>query len=336
VEWAFSGLLLVSDQGEVLCELASASECGMLAHYGIEHAIAVRLWRTITPAALPRQAARRRIDPARRQAEAKGGAERAEEERKAVSAVIQALRHAGVSAHPLAVRVQREPFEAKGARAETFARGTRYVKERLWHVEIAFAEAVRGPLALGDGRYLGLGMMAPVKDGWRDVIVFSIPADARVAVADRDDLLRAVRRALMSLSRDDRGDVPPLFSGHEPDGAKARSGRHRHVFIAGTDLDRDDRLDQLIVAAPWACDRSMRARQSERAMFDRVVGLLEVVRAGKLGVIPLQVSSTDHRMTGPARSWESHTDYHPCRHSGRGKDPSQGRRTSEARAPRPH
>jgi CRISPR-associated protein Csb2 len=149
-----------------------------------------------------------------------------------------------------------------------------------------------------------------------------MPADARVAVADREDLLRAVRRALMSLSRDGRGDVPPLFSGHEPDGAKARSGRHRHVFIAGTDLDRYDRLDQLIVAAPWACDRSMRPRQSERAMFDRVVGLLEVVRAGKLGVIPLQVSSTDHRLTGPARSWESHTDYHPCRHSGRGKDPT--------------
>jgi CRISPR-associated protein Csb2 len=294
-------------------------------HYGIEDApptgeqraiTRARLWRTVTPAALPQQAVRRRIDPAQKRAEAKGGAERAAEESKAASAVIQALRHAGVPARPLAVRAQREPLEAKGARAEAFAHEPRFAKERLWHVEVTFdgAGAPRGPLILGDGRYLGLGLMQPVKDAWRDVVSFSLAPNSHLALADSVDLTHAVRRALVALSRDHRGDVPPLFSGHEPDGAKARSGRHRHVFIAGTDLDRDDRLDQLIVAAPWACDRSMRPRQSERAMFDRVVGLLEVVRAGKLGVIPLQVSSTDHRLTG-TRSWESHTDYHPCRTS---------------------
>src|SRR5262249_47622377 len=157
VEWAFFGLPLVSDQGEILCELAATAEGGMLAHYGIEGAAPARLWRTVTPASLPQKAVRRRIDPARRHVEAKGGAERAKEEDKAVSAVMQALRHAGMPAGPLAVRVQREPFEAKGQRAESFAPGTRFVKERLWHVEMALAEAVQGPLILGDGRYLGLG-----------------------------------------------------------------------------------------------------------------------------------------------------------------------------------
>jgi CRISPR-associated protein Csb2 len=281
--------------------LAPAAERGMLAHYGVEDASPVRLWRTVTPAALPQQSARRRIDPARRGAEAKGGAERAKEERKAVSAVIQALRHAGVSARPLAVCVQREPFEAKGARAESFAPETRFAKERLWHVEVVLAvAALRAPLILGDGRCLGLGVMAPVKCAWRDVVTFSLPPNARVPVADKADLLRAVRRGLMALSRDEKGNVPPLFSGHEPDGASARSGRHRHVFLACADFDRDGHIGQLIVAAPWACDHAARPgrfgrAEFERAVFDRVVASLKVVRAGKLGVIPLRISSAEVR-----------------------------------------
>ena len=95
--------------------------------------------------ALPQRAARRRIDLARRQAEAKGGMERAEEERKAVSAVVQALRHDRGLRAPVTISVQREPFEAKGARTEAFAPGTRFAKERLWHVQLEPAGALRGP-----------------------------------------------------------------------------------------------------------------------------------------------------------------------------------------------
>jgi len=321
VEWAFSGPLLVSDRGEIPCELVAATDRGMLAHYGVGGAASACLWRTITPAALPQQAARRRVDPSRMREEAKGGAERAEEEGKAVSAVVQALRHAEVSTRPLTVHVQREPFEAGGARAEVFAAGTRFAKERLWHVEIEFAEEARGPLILGDGRYLGLGLMAPVRGASRDVVVFSLPADARVAVTDREDLLRAVRRALMALSRDDQGNVPPLFSGHEADGAPASSGRHKHVFLACADLDRDGWVEKLVLATPWACDRSAQAGRGEHTEFDRVATSLEVVRAGPLGVIPLRISSPDQRLIGPALTWESHTDYRPTRHAGRGKDP---------------
>jgi CRISPR-associated protein Csb2 len=130
----------------------------------------------------------------------------------------------------------------------------------------------------------------------------------------------------MALARDDPrnggGDVPPLFSGHEPDGGPAKSGRHRHVFLAGGDLDRDGNIEQLIVAAPWACDRSVRPDRDERARFARVVASLEEVRAGPLGVIRLQTCGTDTCLVGPARTWESHTDYHPARNGGRGKDPA--------------
>jgi CRISPR-associated protein Csb2 len=322
VEWAFSSLLIASDQGEILCELVTAAERGMLAHYGIEDAEPASLWRSVTPGALPQQLARRRIDPTRRREEAKAGVERTEEEGKAASAVVHALRHAGVEARPLAVHVQREPFDSKGARAEAFAPGTRFAKERLWHIEVAFAEAIPGPLLLGDGRYLGLGVMAPVERAGRDAFIFSLPP-LRVSVTHRTDLTGAVRRALMALSRDARGDVPRLFSGHEVDGSAARSGRHEHVFIAAADIDDDGYIDVLMIAAPWACDRSLPARRRDRQLFDDVVSSVERVRTGRLGVIELnglRSPSAASRLLGPARHWESHTPYHPTRHAGRRQD----------------
>jgi CRISPR-associated protein Csb2 len=331
LEWTFSGLEVINsdidvETGQVHDQLllATAAETEMLAHYGVgEFApTGLNLWRTVTAAALPQQAARRRIDPARRRAEAKGGAGRAQEEHKAVSAVIQALGHAGIFARPLTVHVQREPFEAKGTRAEAFAPETRFAKERLWHVEVAFAQAVvRGPLILGDGRYLGLGLMRPVKEARHDVVAFSLSSSVRVPAAARMDLVRAARRALMALARDDRGNVPLLFSGHEPDGASANSGQHRHVFLAGVDVERNGSIQQLIVAAPWVCDRSIRPTLRTRAEFDRVIASLAVVRAGTLGIIPLQISSPHKKLIGPAWTWESHTPYRPCRHGRRGKDP---------------
>jgi hypothetical protein len=82
----------------------------------------------------------------------------------------------------LVIRVQREPFEAKGQRAEAFAASPRIAKERLWHVEIAFVQPVHGPLLIGDGRYLGLGLMAPVRRT-EGVFAFSI-ADGLTSQAE--------------------------------------------------------------------------------------------------------------------------------------------------------
>ncbi len=119
-----------------------------------------RVWRRVTAAALPEQARRRR--PSRGFRKAKGGDERSRGLLQASVAVRQALRHAGVRAAVEAIRVQREPFEGKGARVEALAEGTRFDKHRHWHVEVAFREPVSGPLAIGDGRFLGLGVMAPI------------------------------------------------------------------------------------------------------------------------------------------------------------------------------
>jgi CRISPR-associated protein Csb2 len=327
IAWGLSGLDLGVDAetGEVLSVLSPADDDAMLDHYGIDGPPGSRLWRTVTPASLPQSSARRRIDPGRLRdrSEQKGGAERAQEEGRAADAVLQALRHAGIAMKVQAIRVQREPFERKGERAEFFAVATRFRKEQLWHVQITFAELMCGPLVIGDGRYLGLGLMAPVKDAWRDVMVFALPAEPKIAVTDRVAMLRAVRRALMALSRNLTGDVPRLFSGHEADGAPASSGQHEHVFLAGAYEDEDGRLERLIVAAPWICDRSFQSRPSDRALFDRVASSLAIVRAGKLGVIAFgspAVLLTGDPLFGPAYIWESCTPYHPTRHARRGKD----------------
>lgn len=338
IQGVFSGLLVSeqidSETGEVVeTRLLPAEDRDMLRNYGVDVRNGHRVWRSMTPVVLPEAAARRRIDPQRlrrelaaaREAggaplEAKSGAERLTEERHAIAAVAQALRHAGVTAHPEAIRVQREPFLGRGARAEAFAPGTRFAKERLWHVEITFAEPLRGPLLIGDGRYLGLGLMEPTRSVIRDAMVFPVPADPAIARADGPALAHAARRALMALARDAKGSVPPLFSGHEEDGGRAASGQHKHIFIAADDNDGDGRIDRLIIAPPWACDRSMKPDRNERRQFDAVVSKLEMLRAGRLGVIALgrsvALSSLD-ALAGPARIWESRTLYLATRHAGR-------------------
>lgn len=160
--WAVSGLEV--DSPDLQASILSASQdTSMLRHYGIGDRSFLR-WRTITPAALPEIARRRRIEPSRRLAEAKAGDERAAEQQRAAGAVVQAIRHAEVRVGVDTVRVQREPFEANGERVEAFAPGTRFQKERLWHVDVTFTEPLSGPLIIGDGRYYGLGLMARVYD----------------------------------------------------------------------------------------------------------------------------------------------------------------------------
>lgn len=164
VHWAFSGLDVAdTETGEIQAVLARTDDETFLRHYGVDDDRRHRVWRTVTPAALPEDARRRRIDPGRRRNEAKAGRERAAEQARAAAAVCQALRHAGVRTGVETIRVQREPFEGNGARVEAFAEGTRFAKERLWHVEVVFEAPVSGPLAIGDGRFLGLGVLATMR-----------------------------------------------------------------------------------------------------------------------------------------------------------------------------
>lgn len=301
--------------GELLgWSLVPAGDRGMLRHYGIEGGMPARVWRSITPLVLPLAMTGR----GKVAADRGGAARRAREERMAL-AVGAALRHAGITAPVDAVRVQKEPFLARGIGAEAFAAGTRFHRNRLRHVEIRFAEPLGGPLVLGDGRYLGLGLMAPVaSERPPDILAFTLPADSAIGPRDRPALLQAARRALMALARDERGNLHVLFSGHEPAGGPARSGQHRHVFLAADAVPGADRIIRILVAAPWLCDRSVTPTGPERREFDRVVSRLREVRAGRLGLLKLDrpVSPVaGDPMLGPARNWTSLTPYRPTRHA---------------------
>lgn len=316
IEWAFSGLENIDPAtGEIVWNLIHAREEGMLDHYGIgsSEQVSSRVWRTVTPVALPVVRIGCRTS----------GGKRLRGQAKTIRTVAQALRHAGIAMPVESVRVQREPFDSNGIRAEEFAMPERFVARGLYHVEAVFAKGLRGPLVIGNGRYLGLGLMAPRKSVSNDVLMYSIVSERSIDVADTKPLLQTVRRALMSLSRDNNGDVPKLFSGHERQGSPARSGGHEHIFLAADDTNEDGCIDRLIVAAPWACDHTTKGSREDRACFDRVATTLTNVRAGRLGVLALGPASalmSDDPLLGPAYMWKSRTSYRPTRHAGRGKD----------------
>ena len=321
VAWAFSGLPLDLDleTGEVPddgAELVPADDRTMLAHYGIEDAAPARLWRTVTPAAFSERAARRRIDPRRIPEEAKGSAERLREQAAAESAVRQALRHAGIHASVQAIRVQREPFEAKGQRAESFATSPRFTKERLWHTEIAFAQPVPGPLLIGDGRYLGLGLMAPVpRTG--GVFTFGI-ADGLAGQAEPLGLTRALRRAVMARVQEKIGEgamLPAFFTGHAPDGAPWSSGRHEHLAFVF-----DAPRKRLLIVAPHILEHR-EASRGERENLETLEDALHDFRelragaAGKLVLVWGAVNLSDDCLFARSSIWESITPYSVTRHA---------------------
>ena len=158
VFWAFSGLRFdVAGSGAIL---TLSSDDDMAQRYLAK--AGATSWQSVTPVALPESAARRRIEPSRRLAEAKAPMERAQEQMRAASAVVNALRHAKVRSRVEQIIIQREPFTGQGQRVELFAEGSRFSKERLWHVGLSFAEPYSGPIIIGDGRFCGLGILAPV------------------------------------------------------------------------------------------------------------------------------------------------------------------------------
>lgn len=329
LDWAFSGLSRVdADTGELSpWFLTAAEDVGMLDHY----TAATCHWQSLTAVVLPEAAARRRIDPGRRREEAKPARERQAEEERAVAAVHHALRHAGVVARAVQVRVQREPFIGRGRRAESFAEATRFPKERMWHVAVQLDRAVRGPLSLGDGRFVGLGVMAPTAaaQGFEDDPAGSMGSDGdgllAMEAADRTqsgadplDLARAFRRAVMARASDVsgvRGGVPlnSYFSGHavDSDAPDARSTRHLSYHW-------DPSRQRWLVIAPHRLERraAWRWERDHLDLLDRAMEGMTELRAGTAGrhvVHRVQLAWNDPLLR-PSRQWESVTPYAVTRH----------------------
>jgi len=329
--WAFSGLgdeIVHPETGEVTdtWRLTPADDRAMLRWYSVETDSVATVWRSVTPLVLS-AAPRRWIDPERlirevgtppqARKEAKTGRERGEEEARAVKAVGHALRHADISADAVVSRVQREPFAARGARAEAFAPGSRFAKGALWHVELRFAHPVSGPLVVGDGRYLGLGLMAPVDD-LPAFLVFDIQGGH----ADRGEfaaLTHALRRAVIARVQalEPRAPLPTFFHGHEQDGRPARSGRHEHLAFAF-----DHTHARFIIIPPHTLERR-EAQKHERTNIEklqRAMNGFDNLRAGRVGQLALRsVEIDDHDPLLKASSiWTSYTPYRVTRHARRG------------------
>jgi len=339
VAWAFAGLVIAShgidvETGEItdqdnywMEQLVTANDDSMLAHYGVGDAgISSRLWRSVTPLALP--TARHRMDPAQVKELVKNGGERQTENRSAVHDVMQALRHAGLHHRIANIRVQREPFEAKGERAEPFSDGTRFSRHQLWHVEIEFAEPLNGMVVLGDGRYMGLGLMAPVRQA-EGVYAFTI-TDGLTNDADTLGLARALRRAVMARVQDKIGKrekLPVFFTGHEDDGKPARGGTHDHLAFV-TDLSRK----RLLIIAPHIVEHREPKKDEWNeyensghlvTLAQALQGLTEL-RAGKSGKLRLAPQAMDmdsDPLFAASEEWVSVTPYVPTRHAKRnGRD----------------
>lgn len=324
VQWAFSGLAVSDPETGEACDvvLTPSNEEGMLGHYGVGERRSGRVWRTMTPVAVPESAQRRRIEPVRLQEDAKGGAERVLEESRASHAIAQAIRHARIAVRPERIRVQREPFDAKGERAEAFASGTRFAKERLWHAEITFERPVSGPMVIGDGRFLGLGLLAPARD-IQGVHAFRI--EAGLEAAEPQELARALRRAVMARVQNVIGRrevLPAFFSGHERDGAPAQRERHPHVGFVF-----DPNAARLLVIAPHLLDGREATREEalHLHLLDEALEGFSELRAGRAGRLVLRSMVVDQDadpLFAASQCWESTTPYQVTRH-GRNSEASE-------------
>ena len=153
VEWAFAGREPRDSAGRPIGGSLVSGDDAVMARRYVRPA---RVFRSVTAVALSSAA---RTDVGR-----KGGAGRRNDESRAVFAVAQALRHAGVRVRPESIHVQREPLHRRGVHAEAFADGSRFSRLAMWHVVLRFDTPIDRPLPLviGDGRFCGLGLMEPV------------------------------------------------------------------------------------------------------------------------------------------------------------------------------
>lgn len=310
VNWAFSGFGPHDPEtGDVPWMLEPAEDNSMLVHYAIDETDRqlYRKWRTVTPVALPTVRSNGRSN----------GTERAENEQQAAIAFSHALRHAGLPSKPASVRVQREPFDAKGARAEDFAAGTRFASNRSWHVEFTSEQSISGPVVVGNGRYLGLGLFRPVKEP-REIHAFSVKGLA--PEAEYFQLTSALRRAVMSLVQTELGagkNLPLFFSGHESDGSPARRGDKSHLAFAF-----DQPRQRLLVITPHLLEkRAPYSRERDHMeLLDKALTGLQELRAGPAGLLkmlPTTIDAETDPMLAPAPCWTTLTPYRPCRYAKR-------------------
>ena len=235
IRWALEGALLdLKLRTASYCINMVLTDLDKMAHHYINATPCTKVWRSVTPVILPSGKSGRlgkslaNVTSDNRFAQ-KASRYAARDDR----ALLAAIRHAGVSADLVSASLRREPFTAKGQLAGNFVVDTRFPKDRAYHAKLFFAEPVRGPLVIGDGRFLGLGLFEPqpVEEAEPDRWAFIF--DRGLALSDHEAIARQLRRAVMSRVQHTIGvnrQLPSFVSGHEPGGDPLRSGTHKHLF----------------------------------------------------------------------------------------------------------
>jgi len=289
--WSFRGLTIDTPNGSS-ATLVGAEGDPMPRHYG-QGARAYRRWRSVTPVALPRRPSARR----------RSGTDELRELDAIREAVLNALRHADVDVCLTSLRAQREPTSPRGAAARRFAVPPRFGADRLWHVELEVTRPCKGPLVIGDGRYLGLGVLAPLTE----------PAPLALRVVDGlsaekscpEGLVHALRRALLAVTQEVVGttkQIPASLSGHDDDGRPARD--HRHLHLAW-----DAPRTRFLVLPPRS--------PHDAAILDEALSHLTSLRAGAAGRLSLRLHRPDAArdpLLAPSSKWRTITRYTVCRH----------------------
>ena len=303
VFWAF-GALPVRRGEEVLAVLrkADTSSDKHLQHFGVEGENAVQ-WRAVTPAVLPASGRTHSGSAAARRAH----------ERRLAKSVRAALRHAGWEGLDiLQIQCQREPFGLHEERAERFAEGTRFEAHRLWHVRMRLRTPISGPVVLGDGRFLGLGLMAPERPG---IGAWQVRCAAWPEKTDPTQLARSLRRAVMARYQAEQPNapLPAWVSGHEPDGRPADRARNGHLYFIV-----DPQARSLGILAPHRAERRSPRADEYRYIdtLDRaLLGMHSLrLRGGQEVSVTVEPAGALPWLDGRARRWRSATPYLVTRH----------------------
>lgn len=318
VFWALSGLILVDPKSREVLEaaLTPTKDESMFYHYGIGSNPGFRIWRTVTPAALPKWIEHHVKNELRSPKKKNGPNRRSKNDALRAGAVVQALRHAGVQARATTIRLQREPYSGTGKCAQDFASSNRFHRRNLCHVEVKFNTPISGPLAIGNGRFLGLGLMAPVCQ-YPGVLAFEVVSQL---AKDCDPLAiaSALRRATMARAQAflaPRESLGCYFTGHSSHGSPADSQRNPHLSFAF-----DPMTKRLLVLAPHFVEsRPLKQGEAEYlALLEKAMEGLRELRAGRSGCLvlrPIYFDAEMDRLATPSRVWENITPYRVTRHS---------------------
>jgi CRISPR-associated protein Csb2 len=283
----------------------------MLSRYGVGDS--ARRWRSVTPVALPFAPGRSRT-----------GSQRQATESAAAEALAAAMRHGDIATRATDIRIQNEPFQARGLPATAFDAGR--FAARLRHVEVTFEQPLPGPIVIGDARFVGLGLLRPVKEEIPDLHIFGIARADAPPIAQAIVVASALRRAVMARAQaviGDRRPLPAFFTGHAADGEPVRTGSHEHLFFLAQDTDGDGLIDRLAVVSPNLVDRTAHRSRPHLQQLAQALDGLSLLIAGRAGVLsprPLGVPELGDRTFGVARTWTSATDYRPTRHPKRDFD----------------